>query len=358
MTAYLKERLAAFQAKMNQSGVDGILITNLTNIYYLTGFSGTNATVFISSKRRIFVTDSRYILAAKTTVKDFDVINSRDALSEIAQIIAADGLKKLGFESDVTYSFYQQLGSVFAGTDLQPLTDFVEELRMIKDASEIAIIRQACQISDRAFLDVLDFIKPGQTTELDVANFLDFRMREYGASAVSFDTIAASGYRSSMPHGVASQKVIERGEALTLDFGCIYSHYVSDITRTVFIGHASDQQQEVYQTVLKANQTLIKEVKAGLEYHEYDKIARDVIEAADYGRYFTHGIGHGIGLEIHEQPLFSKTTSGKIQAGMALTDEPGIYLDDQFGVRIEDDLIITETGCDVLTHAPKDLMIL
>ena len=232
------------------------------------------------------------------------------------------------------------------------------KIRIIKDAQGAATIRQACSISDRAFVDVLDFIKPGQTTELQVANFLDFRMREYGASGVSFESIVASGYRSAMPHGVASDKVIETGESLTLDFGCYYNHYVSDMTRTIHIGQVSDQEREIYDVVLRANQALIDQAKSGLSFADFDGIPRAVIAEAGYGANFTHSIGHGIGLDIHEIPYFGAASKGQLEPGMVVTDEPGIYLDGQYGLRIEDDLLITENGCEVLTLAPKELIVI
>ena len=228
---------------------------------------------------------------------------------------------------------------------------------MIKDDKELATIRKACSISDRAFTDFLDFIKPGQTTELQVANFLDFRMREYGASGTSFESIIASGYRSAMPHGVASEKVIQSGETLTMDFGCYYKHYVSDMTRTIHIGDTTDEEREIYDIVLRSNQALIDAAKAGMTRRDYDKVARDVIVEAGYGAHFTHGIGHGIGLDIHEIPYFGNSDE-TIEAGMVLTDEPGVYLADKYGVRIEDDIIITESGCELITLAPKELIVL
>ncbi len=354
---YLEKRLAKFETVLKQSDVDGVLVTNLTNIYYLTGFHGTSATVFISGKRRIFVTDTRYTLIAKKVVTGFDILETRDAMAEIAKVIAEDGLKKIGFDSQVTFHYYQQLTTVFSNYELVPMTDFIEQLRMVKDDQEIDTIRKACSISDKAFIDVLDFIKPGETTELAVANFLDFRMREYGASGISFDTIAASGYRSAMPHGVASDKVIQSGETLTLDFGCYYHHYVSDMTRTIHVGQVTDEEREIYDIVLQANQALIEKAKAGLSYRDFDAIPRAVINEAGYGEHFTHGIGHGIGLDVHEIPYFGHSDE-KIQAGMVLTDEPGIYLDGKYGVRIEDDLLITETGCEILTLAPKELIVI
>ena len=237
------------------------------------------------------------------------------------------------------------------------MTGFIENLRMIKDEQEIATIRKACQISDQAFLDVLDFIKPGETTELAVMNFLDARMRQLGASGASFDFIIASGYRSAMPHGVASDKVIQNGETLTMDFGCYYNHYVSDMTRTVHVGQVTDEEREIYDIVLRSNQALIEAAKAGLSRIDFDRIPRQIINDAGYGPYFSHGIGHGIGLDIHEIPYFGKSEE-PIEAGMVLTDEPGIYLDGKYGVRIEDDLLITETGCEVLTLAPKELIVI
>ena len=337
-------RLKRFDAKLDEKGLDAFLVTGQNNVYYLTGFWGTSATVFISKTRRLFVTDARYTLIAKQTVQGFDIIESRDALSEIAKVIASDNLDKIGFDSQVSFAYYQMLQGVFAGYDLAPMTNFMEKLRMIKDASEIATIRKACSISDRAFADMLDFIKPGQTTELQVANFLDFRMREYGASGVSFETIAASGYRSAMPHGVASEKVIQSGENLTLDFGCYYNHYVSDMTRTIHIGDTTDEEREIYDVVLRANQAVIDSVKTGMTRR-------------DYGEHFTHGIGHGIGLDIHEIPFFGNSDE-LVEVGMTITDEPGIYLDNKYGVRIEDDLVVTENGCEVLTLAPKELIVL
>jgi Xaa-Pro aminopeptidase len=296
-------------------------------------------------------------LIAKASVKGFDIIESRQALEEIAKIIKEDGLTKIGFDSQVTYGFYQGLSALFADYQLVAMSNFIEDLRMIKDETEIATIRRACQISDQAFIDVLDIIKPGQTTEMDVNHFLDHRMRQLGAEGASFEFIVASGYRSAMPHGRASEKVIQTGETLTLDFGCYYQHYVSDMTRTIHIGHVTDQEREIYDVVLRANKALIEQAKEGVTYREFDAIPREIINTAGYGANFTHGIGHGIGLDIHEYPYFGKSDEA-IKAGMVLTDEPGIYLDDKYGVRIEDDLLITETGCEVLTLAPKELIVI
>ncbi|MDB6185062.1 Xaa-Pro peptidase family protein [Streptococcus vestibularis] len=353
----MQRRLERFDAKLAQSGLDALLVTGQNNIYYLTDFWGTNATVFITKNRRLFLTDSRYTLIAKQSVHGFDIIESKDPLKDIVKFVEADNLEIIGFDNQVSFAYYQGLQAIFEGYTLSPQSNFMEELRMIKDEKELATIRKACSISDRAFTDVLDFIKPGQTTELQVANFLDFRMREYGASGISFESIIASGYRSAMPHGVASDKVIQSGETLTMDFGCYYNHYVSDMTRTIHIGETTDEEREIYDIVLRSNQALIDAAKAGMTRRDYDKVARDVIVEAGYGDHFTHGIGHGIGLDIHEIPYFGNSDE-TIEAGMVLTDEPGIYLADKYGVRIEDDIIITENGCELITLAPKELIVL
>ena len=353
----MNKRVQAFLDKMQEKELDGIIINNLKNVYYLTGFWGSNGTVFISRDRQILVTDARYIIAAKQEVTGFEIFAERDELATIAKIAKDMGLSRSGFEDEISVSYYHRMKAAFEGLELVPQTQFVEVLRMIKDETEIATIRKACSISDQAFHDVLAFIKPGKT-EIEIATFLDFRMRELGAAGLSFDTILASGINSSKPHAHPMHKPVELGEAITMDFGCLYEHYVSDMTRTIYLGHVSDEQAEIYNTVLKANQALIDQAKAGLGFRDFDKIPRDIIVEAGYGQYFTHGIGHGIGLDIHEEPYFSQTSTEVIKSGMVLTDEPGIYIEGKYGVRIEDDILITETGCELLTLAPKELIVI
>ena len=242
--------------------------------------------------------------------------------------------------------------------ELFATTNYLLELRQIKDSSEIRTIQKACEIADEAFSEALKFIEPGRT-EIEVANFLDFKMRDMGASGISFDTIVASGKRSSLPHGVATHKMIEFGDVVTIDFGCYYEHYASDMTRTIFVGSVDDKMAEIYHTVQKANQLLIEQARSGMTYADYDRVPREVIETAGFGKYFTHGIGHGLGLDVHEIPYFSQAMLEPVlQSGMVVTDEPGIYLPEFGGVRIEDDLLITDNGCEVLTKAPKELIVI
>ena len=353
----MNKRTQALLKKMGAQDLDGMLIHNPKNVYYLTGFWGSNGTVFLSQDRQVLVTDDRYIVAARQEVTDFEVVSNRDELAVIAALVKDRELKRIGLEDEISVAYFKRIESLFKGIELVLLSNFVEELRMIKDQDEIAAIRKACSISDQAFMDVLDFIKPGKT-EIEIATFLDFRMRELGATGLSFDTILASGVNSSKPHAHPMPKPLELGEAITMDFGCLYDHYVSDMTRTVYLGYVSDKEQEIYNIVLKANQAVIDQAKDGLMFSEYDKIPRDVIQKAGYGAFFTHGIGHGIGLDIHEEPYFGKTSKEVLKTNMVVTDEPGIYLDEKYGVRIEDDLLITQAGCEILTLAPKELIVI
>lgn len=353
----MKSRIIRFEEQLNQFNLDAFLVTGQNNIYYLTGFWGTSATVLITKHQRIFMTDARYTLLAKETVRDFDIIETRQPLSEVKTILSQNKYKKVGFDEEVSYAFYRQLEALSSDILWSAQKQFVEKLRLIKDREEIETIRQACAISDKAFMEALDFIKPGETTENDVANFLDFKMREYGASGISFETIIASGYRSAMPHGVASDKIIKQGESVTFDFGCYYNHYVSDMTRTIHIGEVTDEERQIYDIVLNANQRLIENAKAGISLRDYDGIARQILIDSGYGDFFTHGIGHSIGLDIHENPFFGNSDD-KLQTGMVVTDEPGLYLPNKYGVRIEDDLLITDDGCEVFTKSPKEIIVL
>lgn len=351
-------RIEKLRAKLAQENLDAMLITDMKNIYYLTGFSGTAGTIFITKSRNIFMTDSRYSEMARELIKDFEIIETRDAIGNLSALANAENVRKIAFEDTVDYAFFKQLSAALAHLELFATSNFIMELRQIKDADEIRRLRKACQISDDAFMDALKFIEPGRT-EIEIANFLDFKMREFGASGVSFETIVASGHRSSLPHGVASHKTVEYGDAITLDFGCFYEHYASDMTRTIFVGEADPKMIEIYEIVKKANQALIDKAQVGLSYADFDRIPREIIEQAGFGKQFTHGIGHGVGLDIHEIPYFNQTmTSNFLQKNMIVTDEPGIYLAEFGGVRIEDDLLILENGCEVLTKAPKELIVI
>lgn len=351
-------RVNKLREAMKKNNLSGFLITSSYNLRYLTKFTGTSGLALITPCQAFFVTDFRYMEQAAEQIEGFEIIQAQKSLfEEIDTIVQREQLDSLAFEEDyvsfATYSLFEEIISC----ELVPVFGLIEKLREVKDAEEIALIEQACQIADQAFEHILTVIKPGMS-EIEVANQLDFYMRSLGALGVSFDTIVASGVRSAMPHGVASQKIIEKGEMITLDFGCYYKGYVSDMTRTFSIGKPDEKLKEIYAIVHEAQQKVLKAAKPGITGIQLDAVARDFITSCGYGANFGHGTGHGIGLEIHEAPNVSAKATQAFQVGNIITDEPGIYLPGVGGVRIEDDLLITETGNRVLTHASKKLIMI
>ncbi|HIY56808.1 MAG TPA: Xaa-Pro peptidase family protein [Candidatus Tetragenococcus pullicola] len=352
-------RITKLREEMNAIGVDSFLITSPYNLRYFTNFTGTpgDAVALITNEKAFFITDFRYLEQAREQATEFELVEGRNYLQTATQVIKEQGLQDVAFEEDYISFAQFDLLQDWVEDVWVPVSEVLESLREIKDDNEIATIKKACQIADQGFDHVLKMIQPGMT-EIEVANQLDFFMRSLGATGVSFETIVASGTRSSMPHGVASQKVIEQGDIVTLDFGCYYNGYVSDMTRTFAIGDPGEKMKEIYQIVLDANLKVIEAAKAGVSGIELDTVAREHIASFGYGEAFGHSTGHGIGLEIHEGPNVSARADKKFVVGNIITDEPGIYLPEIGGVRIEDDLLITENGCEVLTSSPKELIIL
>ncbi|MBF8807667.1 MAG: aminopeptidase P family protein [Enterococcus lacertideformus] len=351
-------RVEKLRKKMQEENLDSFLVTSPYNLRYLTNFTGTTGLAVITLEKAFFITDFRYTEQATVQAQGFEIIkNVGPSFEEVAGLVHNEGLHALAFE-ETTISFleYSVLEEII-NAQLVPVSGIIEELREVKDEEEIAIIEKACSIADMAYDHILKMIQPGMT-EIEVANQLDFYMRSLGASNVSFDTIVASGLRSAMPHGVASKKVIEQGDLITLDFGCYYEGYVSDMTRTFAIGDPGEQLKEIYQIVLDAQRAVLEVAKPGVTGKQLDAIARDYISKHGYGEAFGHSTGHGIGLEIHEGPNVSIRADKQFVPGNIITDEPGIYLPGIGGVRIEDDLLITSNGNRVLTHSPKDLIVL
>lgn len=352
-------RVEKLRAQMKKDQLDGFLVTSPYNLRYLTNFTGTTGLAVITLDKAFFVTDFRYTEQAVAQAQGFEIVkNVGPIFDEVAKICQQEEINALAFEeSHVSFAEYSVLEEIIEETPLVPVSGMIENLREVKDDTEIAIIEKACAIADQGYEHVLKMIKPGMT-EIEVANQLDFFMRSLGATSVSFDTIVASGLRSAMPHGVASDKVIEQGDLITLDFGCYYDGYVSDMTRTFAIGDPGSQLKEIYQIVLEAQLKVLEAAKPGLTGIQLDAVARDHITAAGYGEAFGHSTGHGIGLEIHEGPNVSFRADKQFVVGNVITDEPGIYLPGIGGVRIEDDLLITPEGNRVLTSATKELIIL
>lgn len=352
------EKLTKLRSALAEAGLDGILLTSTYNTRYMTNFTGTSGLALISGEEAKFITDFRYTEQAGRQAAGYEIVQHKGSIiEEAAKQAEAMGIKKLGFEQDhMTYAVYMAYEKAFSG-ELAGASGLVEKLRLIKAPSEIKILKEAAQIADAAYTHILGFIRPG-LTEIEVSNELEFFMRKQGAVSSSFDIIVASGTRGALPHGVASDKVIESGDMITLDYGAYYNGYISDITRTLAVGRPSDQMAAVYDIVLEAQLRGMAGIKAGMTGREADALTRNLIEEKGYGEHFGHSTGHGIGLEVHEGPGLSMKSDIVLEPGMAVTVEPGIYLPGIGGVRIEDDTIVTEQGNEALTHATKELIIL
>lgn len=352
-------RLQKLQKKLVEQQLDGLLITNLYNLRYIANFTGTTGIAVVTPDSAYFITDARYTEQVKKQCVGFTVIqNFGPIFNELTQIVNQEKIARLGFEdSNLSVQQFRTIQSVVT-CELVAASGIIETLREYKDKEEFATIAKACEIADSAFNYILDKIKPGMT-EIQVANEMDFYMRSLGASGVSFDTIVASGVRSSLPHGVATQKVIEKGDFITLDFGCYYNGYVSDMTRTISLGQPRHKELlDIHAIVLGAQQAVNDQVALGMCGKDVDKIARDYITKHGYGDYFIHSTGHGIGLEVHEVPGINRLSETVLSVGHAITNEPGIYLEGIGGVRIEDDIFMTEEGPQIITKASRELIIL
>lgn len=352
------EKLQKARKEFEKLGIDGLLITSNYNRRYISNFTGTSGAVLIGMEKAIFITDFRYIEQATKQCEGFEVVKQIGTIPDAVRDVAKHlGIKKLGFEQDhLTYSEFKVYEKT-VDAELVPVSGVIEKLRLIKNDAEIKIIKVAADIADAAFKHILDFIRPG-VTELEVSNELEFFMMKAGATSSSFDTIVASGYRSALPHGVASEKIIEKGDLVTLDYGAYYKGYVSDITRTVAVGEPVEKLKEIYNIVLEAQELGMNGIRPGLSGKEADALTRDYIAKKGYGEYFGHSTGHGIGLEIHEGPNLSVKSDIVLEPGMIVTCEPGIYIPGLGGVRIEDDTLITKDHNEALTHSTKDLIIL
>lgn len=337
-----------------------VLIYTPTNRRYLTGFSSTLGYLLMTINGNTLFVDSRYFEAATKKTVNAKVVLIGSFISELNTELEKQGVEKLLIETENDIAFYNALKSKLKVKVVpsQPLSDRLTVLRSVKKKEEVDSIVAAQQIAEKAFDDVLSFIKEGKT-EKEIAAFLEYRMKLYGAEGIAFETIAVSGANSSLPHGVPSEKPVSSGDFITMDFGATVNGYCSDMTRTVAVGHITDEMEKVYNTVLEAQMKVIDTVRAGVRCVDADAAAREVIVSNGYGEFFGHGTGHGVGLEIHEKPSLSpKAGEVKLRAGQIITDEPGIYLPEKFGVRIEDMLYIRKNGCKNLTKAPKHLIIL
>lgn len=340
---------------------DAAFITSPENRYYFTGFMSTDGYLLVTADKAVFITDSRYVEAAQNTVQNCDVLLQTSRISQLSDVFTSMGATKIAFEAERTVvSELSKFSSVFSSFEVVcdgALDAVINKLRRSKTEVEIQNIKEAQKIAENAFSHICTFIKVG-VTEKDIALELDFYMLKNGADALSFETIAVSGKNSSMPHGVPTTKRVEDGDFITMDFGAVFKGYHSDMTRTVAVGNISEKQRGIYNIVLEAQTQTLKALKSGILGKEADAIARDIIGKSGYGNFFGHGTGHGVGIEIHENPRLSPATNEILIVGDVVTVEPGIYLPGEFGVRIEDMAYITENGYENLTHCPKELIIL
>lgn len=345
---------------MARARVDALLVTHLPNVRYLCGFTGSAAVLIVTPARSVLLTDGRYAQQAREEVKDARVaISKGPALKVAANWLQKAKLQTIGIEAEhMTISLHSALlRDMGKGIRVREMRGLVEQLRMVKDRAEVECIRRAVVLGDGLLEDGLNALKPG-VAETHVAAAIEFAARKRGADGMSFDTIVAAGPRSALPHGRATQAAIPRKGFVVMDFGVILAGYCSDMTRTVHVGRASSQARQLYDTVREAQEAGIDAVRSGVSAGAVDNAARKVLIRAGYGRYFTHSTGHGVGLEIHEPPRVGRGSSDPLEAGMVITIEPGAYIPGEGGVRIEDIVVVTENGCEILTSTPKELITL
>lgn len=352
-------RLDRIRERIGSEGLDALLVTGPQNRQYLSGFTGSAGMLLITLAEALLITDFRYVEQASTQAPLFKVVQAGvPMLGTVRAELEGRGVKRAGFEQDhLTYGQFLTHRDGLPGIELVPCEGWVEKLRMVKDPTELGHIRAAVAATDAAFEHVLGFLRPG-LTEREVALEVEFFLRKQTGGKAAFDVIAASGPNSSLPHAVPTDRVLQRGDFVKLDFGASSGYYVADLTRTVVLGEASSEQRAIYDIVLEAQLTAIAAVAPGKTGLEVDKVARAFLTAAGYGENFGHGLGHGIGLVVHESPRLNTSDETVLQPGMVCTVEPGVYIPNWGGVRIEDDVVVTDKGCEVLTKSRKDLIVL
>lgn len=348
-------RIEKVRGLLGEEGIDGLLVTDPLNLRYLSGFSGTNGTILLTQEKTLFITDFRYLEQARLELTcEFEIIKEGNSLVDTLKSLLV-GVKHLGVEGEsLTINHFKELKEGLE-VDILSTSGLVSSLRKIKEEEEISKIRQAIDIAHSAGEEILGLLKSG-LSELEVAAELEYRMRKGGTEGFGFSSIVASGPRSALPHGQASAKRIKEGDFVILDWGAIFEGYHCDLTRTVVIGTPNNEQRRIYKAVFDAQELGIDLVKPGLKASELDQRVREFIVELGFGEFFGHNLGHGVGLDVHEAPTISKKNDDPLRPGMIFTIEPGIYIPAMGGVRIEDMVLVTDDGCEVLTrNLPKAL---
>jgi Xaa-Pro aminopeptidase len=352
------ERISKVLTVLDKIGIEAILFFDLKNIRYLSGFTGSDGVLFFERDRMTLLIDGRYIRQAKEETFGVQLFEYREKNEGIESVLANSDAKVVGFESPaLDVATFLILKNKLAGIELRPVSDELKYLRACKDAEEIARIKRAAAIAAEALTSLMGQVKEG-ICELDLACELDFLMRRRGVSQVSFDTIAATGGNSVLPHAKPTNRRIGRGDNLMIDYGAVVDGYHSDETCTFFFGSADEEQKKVYTLVKDAHDMAIDKIRAGMSCREIDGIARNYLDTHGFGNFFPHATGHGVGLDVHEPPRLAPKSDEILEAGMIVTVEPGVYLPDTWGIRIEDMVLVREESCEVLSEMSKDLTII
>jgi Xaa-Pro aminopeptidase len=354
----MSTRLERLRKSIADQGLDALVVTQPENRRYLSGFTGSAGTLIVSQSQALLATDFRYYQQVGAQAPEFDLVQIPEATHiTLAETVGALGYDRLGFEGQhLTVDTFEQWREAMPEVEWVTTKGLVEELRLIKDAQELALIREAIRIADEAMIHIMDWIQPG-VTEQEVAWELEVHMRTHGAEALSFTTIVASGENGDMPHAVTTDRAIALGDSITIDMGAMYGGYCSDLTRSFCLGHAGPKYEQVWRTVLEAQRAAEAAIQAEMPGAEADAVARRIIDGTEYVGMFGHGLGHGVGLAIHEGPRAARTSQDVLPEGCLVTVEPGIYVPGWGGVRIEDIVLVGQHGCEILSQAPKEMVI-
>jgi len=358
MNPMLTKRIAHVQSRLTEWDVQGVLFFNMSNIRYLTGFTGGEGVLVLDEREVLLLVDGRYTTQARDEFASGRIIEYRDRNEGLSRVVSELHLNTVGFESShLSFDSYCALRDRIPGTVLKPLSDTFESLRACKDPDEIDCLKKAARIAADALTSVLEKMIPGMI-ERDIAFALETEMRNRGSEKPSFDTIVASGGNAAKPHAEPGYRAVAEGESIVIDYGATFRGYHSDETCTVALGHVPEELRTIYDIVKEAHGRAIDAVRPGVACTEIDRIARSYIEAKGLGHRFSHGTGHGVGLDVHEYPRISPLGKGLLQEGMVITVEPGIYIPELLGVRIEDTVLVGRDGCEIVTRMPKDLTVL
>lgn len=357
--------LQVVKERVFEKDIDAILVLNIESsnavtTRYLSGFTGSFSALLITPKRHIIVTDSRYWTQVKqeSTFELVKYIPPKSFLDTVCELVSNMDLRKLAIEKDrISVTHFESLKEKLPNCEFEDISSLLLEIRSIKTEEEVKLVKSAVEIAQEAFKKMLEIAKVGMK-EKELAAYMEYQIKLLGADDVAFDTIIASGYRGALPHGKASEKEIAKGEPIVVDWGARYRGYNSDLTRVFCIGEPNDRVREVYKIVYDAQQKALEAIKAGITGKEVDSIARNHISECGYGEYFGHGLGHGLGLEVHENPGLSYRWDKPLIDGQIVTVEPGIYLEGQFGIRIEEDVVVRENGCEILTTLSREIFVI